>query len=331
MAMKQVQLAAYGQAEDVVRCNEVPDVGAPGPGEVVFDVLAFPINPADIAFCTGHYRLKPPLPATPGAECVGRVAAIGAGVSHVAVGDHVINLARENWAQRRRVNADDVIAIPKAIPIRQAAMLRINPPTAQLLLSDVTALSPGDWVIQNVANSAVGRLVIRLARVQGLRTVNVVRRDSLSAELQAMGADVCVVDGPDLAERVAAATGGAAIRLGIDAVCGEALGRLAACVADDGSVVTYGAMSGGQPEIDRGDLMFRGVTLSGFMLGRFLGRRSLAEIRGIFAALGREMLAGKLDAPVAEVYPIERIAAAVAHAQRDAKGGKILVAPNGMV
>ena len=329
--MKQVQLAAYGVPEQVVRCNEVPDVGAPGPGEVVFDVLAFPINPADIAFCTGHYRLKPALPATPGAECVGRVAAVGAGVSHVAVGDHVINLQRENWTQRRRVKGEDVIAIPKGIPLRQAAMLRINPPTAQLLLSDVAKLSAGDWVVQNVANSAVGRLVIRLGRAQGIRTVNVVRRESLFAELQAMGADACVVDGPDLAERVAAATGGAPVKLGIDAVCGEALSRIAACVADDGHVVTYGAMSGGQPVIGRNDLMFRGVTLSGFMLGRFLGRRPLAEIRTIFAALGAEMLAGKLDAPVAEVYPIERIAEAVAHAQRDAKGGKILVAPNGMV
>lgn len=329
--MKQVQLAAYGVPEQVVRCNEVPDVGAPGRGEVVFDVLAFPINPADIAFCTGHYRLKPPLPATPGAECVGRVTAVGAGVSHVAVGDHVINLQRENWTQRRLVRGEDVIAIPKGIPLRQAAMLRINPPTAQLLLSDVTKLSAGDWVVQNVANSAVGRLVIRLGRAQGIRTVNVVRRESLFAELHPMGADACVVDGPDLAERVAAATGGSPVKLGIDAVCGESLSRIAACVADDGAVVTYGAMSGGQPVIDRNDLMFRGVTLSGFMLGRFLGRRSLAEIRAIFAALGAEMLAGKLDAPVAEVYPIERIAEAVAHAQRDAKGGKILVAPNGEI
>ena len=329
--MKQVQLAAYGVPEQVVRCNEVPDVGAPGPGEVVFDVLAFPINPADIAFCTGHYRLRPPLPSTPVAECVGRVAAVGAGVSHVAVGDHVINLQRENWTQRRRVRGEDVIAIPQGIPLRQAAMLRINPPTAQLLLSDVAKLSPGDWVVQNVANSAVGRLVIRLARAQGIRTVNVVRRESLFAELQAMGADACVVDGPDLAERVKAATAGAPVKLGIDAVCGEALARISSCVADEGAVVTYGAMGGGQPVIDRSDLMFRGITLSGFMLGRFLGRRSLPEIRAIFADLGAQMLAGRLDAPVAEVYPIERIAEAVAHAQRDAKGGKILVAPNGMV
>lgn len=328
--MKQVQLAAYGIPEQVVRCVEVPDLGPPGPGEVVFDIIAFPINPADISFCSGNYRLRPPLPATPGAECIGRVTAIGAGVTHVKPGDHVINLMRENWVQRRRVKADDVIAIPAQIPLRQAAMLRINPPTAQLLLSDVTNLQPGDWLIQNVANSAVGRLIIRLGRARGLHTINVVRRDSLFPELQAMGADICITDGPDLAARVAQATK-APIKLGIDAVCGEALARIAACVSDGGSVVTYGAMSGGQPMIDRSDLMFRGITLSGFMLGRFLGRRSLAEIRTIFADLGQQLLDGKLDAPVAAVYPIEQIAEAVAHAQRDAKGGKILVAPNGMI
>jgi len=60
----------------------VPDVGAPDAGEVV-DVLAFPINPADVSFCNGSYRLRPPLPATPGAECIGRVTAVGACVKKV--------------------------------------------------------------------------------------------------------------------------------------------------------------------------------------------------------------------------------------------------------
>src|SRR5262244_1761900 len=128
--MKQVLIDRYGQPEEVARCADVPDVGAPAPGEVVFDVLASPINPADISFCKGTYRLKPTLPATPGAECVGRVTAIGAGVGRIAPGDLVINLQRENWSQKRRVRADDVIAIPAGTDLRQAAMLRINPPTA---------------------------------------------------------------------------------------------------------------------------------------------------------------------------------------------------------
>src|SRR5213080_1962000 len=123
--MKRVVLEAYGAPEEVARCVDGPDVGAPGAGEVVFDVLLFPINPADVSFCRGTYRLRPPLPATPGAECVGRVAAVGAGVSHVKPGDLVINLQRENWAQRRRVKGADVIPVPAGMDLQQAAMLRI--------------------------------------------------------------------------------------------------------------------------------------------------------------------------------------------------------------
>jgi NADPH:quinone reductase-like Zn-dependent oxidoreductase len=177
-----------GTPEDVARCVEVADVGAPGAGEVVFDVLLFPINPADVSFCRGTYRLKPALPATPGAECIGRVTAIGTGVSHVRPGDLVINLQRENWTQKRRVKADDVIAVPPTMDLRQAAMLRINPPTALLMLTDIVTLKAGHWVIQNVANSAVGRIVIKLARDRGIKTMNVVRRESLFAELTALGA-----------------------------------------------------------------------------------------------------------------------------------------------
>ena len=167
--MKQAILERYGKPEEACAARTSPEVGAPAAGEVVFDVLAFPINPADISMCRGGYRLRPTLPATPGAECLGRVTAVGAGVSHVRPGDLVINLQRENWAQRRRVKGDDVIPVPPGIDVLQGAMLRINPPTALLLLTDIVALKPGDWVIQNVANSAVGRLVITLARARDSR------------------------------------------------------------------------------------------------------------------------------------------------------------------
>ncbi len=327
--MKQAILERYGPPQDVVRCVDGPDVGAPSAGEVVFDVLAFPINPADISMCRGSYRLRPVLPATPGAECLGRVTAVGPGVTHARPGDLVINLQRENWAQRRRVKADDVIAVPPAVDPLQGAMLRINPPTALLLLTDVVPLKAGDWVIQNVANSAVGRLVITLARARGLRTVNVVRRESLFGELTALGADVCVVDGPDLAEAVTARTGGATIRLGLDAVSGRATARLSACLGEGGVVCNYGSMSGEDPVMARSALVGNGQTLVGFILGRGLATRSLPQIRALYADLGEQVLKGVLSAPVEKIYPIEEIKAALVHAQRGERSGKILVAPNG--
>lgn len=329
--MKQVLIDAYGPPWEVARCAEVEDVGAPGADEVVFDVLAFPINPADMWFCKGSYRLKPPLPATPGAECVGRVTAVGAAVKHVKPGDLVINLQRENWAQKRRVKGDDAIPLPAGIDLRQAAMVRINPPTAQLMLSDFVDLEGGEWVIQNVANSAVGRLLIVLAHQRGLRTVNVVRRPELAAELTGLGADLVLADGRDLAERVARETGGAPIRLGVEAIGGAATGRLADCLATDGTLVHYGSMSGENPEVGRSNFIYRGIRLTGFMLGRFLARRPPGKIRAIYADLAAQVMAGKLHAPVDTVYPIDKIKDALAHADKGGRNGKILVGPNGPI
>jgi NADPH:quinone reductase-like Zn-dependent oxidoreductase len=294
-------------------------------------VLAFPINPADMSFCRGGYRLRPPLPATPGAECVGRVAAVGDGVSHVKAGDLVINLQRENWAQRRRVAGNDAIPLPANIDLKQAAMVRINPPTALLLLTGIVPVAKGEWVIQDVANSAVGRLLIVLAKERGIRTVNVVRRAGLADELKALGADVVIVDGDDLPTRVREATSGGTVRLAIDAVGGAATARLAECVANDGTVVHYGSMSGEDPQMPRAALVYRGVNVTGFMLGRGLARHSAAEIRAIYAELAGQVVAGTLAAPVDTIYPIEKIKDALAHADKGGRNGKILVAPSGSI
>jgi mitochondrial enoyl-[acyl-carrier protein] reductase / trans-2-enoyl-CoA reductase len=330
-AMKAVLIDRYGAPEQVARCAEVPDVGAPGAGEVVFDVLLFPINPADVSFCRGTYRLRPPLPATPGAECVGRVTAVGAGVTHVRPGDLVITLQRENWAQKRRVKGYDVIPVPPMMDLHQAAMLRINPATALLLLTSLVTVKPGEWVVQNVANSAVGRLLIPLARAREIRTVNVVRRASVFSELEKLGGELCLVDGENLAERVQEKTGGGTIRLGLDAVSGRATQRIAECVSEDGVVCNYGSMSGEDPVMSRPALSGRGVALVGFTLTRPLSKYPLDTVRALYADLARQVTDGTLTAPVEKVYPIEAITDALAHAQRGERRGKILVAPNGPV
>jgi NADPH:quinone reductase-like Zn-dependent oxidoreductase len=90
-------------------------------------------------------------------------------------------------------------------------------------------------------------------------------------------------------------------------------------------------MSGEDPVMPRGALTSGGQTLVGFILGRALATRSLDETRSIYAELGRQVLDGTLTAPVEKIYPIDDIKAALAHAQRGERSGKILVAPNGAV
>jgi len=181
---------------------EVPDLQ---PGQVLLEVMAAPINPSDVLTLTGQYGSLPPLPAVGGNEGVGRVIERGPGAEHIAVGQVVLlPVGSGTWATHLVADAARLIALPEVADYAQLSMLAVNPPTAALLLSDFVQLQPGDWIIQNAANSAVGSYVVQLAALRGVRTVNVVRRESAVAGVAALGGDVVLVDGDDLAARVKA-------------------------------------------------------------------------------------------------------------------------------
>ncbi|MFQ6017044.1 MAG: zinc-dependent alcohol dehydrogenase family protein [Kiloniellaceae bacterium] len=329
--MKIVRFASFGVPHEVSECVEVNDVGAPAADEVVIEIEAFPINPADLLTIQGRYAVRPALPATLGAEGVGRIAAAGRNVSQVAVGDRVIHLGRDNWTQKRKVKADQVIKVPDTGDVLQLAMLKVNPATALLMLRTYVDLKPGDWLIQNAANSGVGNNLIRLAKAEGIRTVNVVRREPLIEPLKAIGADVVVVDDRDLAARVRQETDRAEIKLAIDAVAGEACTRLADCLADGGTVVNYGLLSGKPCMLTGHQTIFRSITLTGFWLAKFLTTAPPDQVEAVYRDLLQRIGDGSLHVEVEATYGIEDIKDALAHADRDGRSGKILVTPNGPV
>ena len=329
--MKIVQFSSFGTPHLVAECIDAPEPGPPADDEVVVAVEAFPINPVDLLTIAGQYAVRPDLPTTPGAEGVGRVTAAGAGVAHVAEGDRVLLVGRGNWAQQIKVKGATVLKLPADADVLQLAMLKVNPATALLMLREAVDLEPGDWVIQDAANSGVGTNLIRLAKADGLRTVNVVRRESLIAPLQAMGADVVVVDGDDLAARVAAATGGAPIRLAVDAVAGEACQRLAECLADGGTIVNYGMLSGRPCMVSPAHVVFRGITLTGFWLGGVLPRMPADKVEALYGDLAARIVDGSLRVAVEATYRIEDIGEALEHAGREGRDGKVLVTPHGPV
>jgi len=329
--MKAAELKAFGSAPAVVDCVEAEDPGPPASGQVVIEVLAAPINPADLLLIEGKYATRPPVPAPLGIEGAGRVLAVGAGVTGLAVGDLVMSLHRANWAQRLRLPAELMVKAPTGLDPRQLAMLKVNPATAYLMLKSYRALAPGDWLVQNAANSAVGNSVIRLAKARGLHSVNLVRREDAIAPLQAIGADVVLLDGPDVGERVQAATGGAAIALAIDAVAGPATRRLADCLADDGLVVNYGLLSGAPCELAAEQAIFRGINLTGFWLAKKMRQKPFADLQGMYQELMAGLADGSLGVPVEACYPLADIKQALAHAGRAGRHGKVLLLPNGEI
>jgi NADPH:quinone reductase-like Zn-dependent oxidoreductase len=266
--MKAIQVEAFGNPAEVMKLVDVPDVGAPAAGEVVIALEASPINMSDLLMISGRYGYRPKLPCVMGSEGVGRVVEVGQGVTHLKPGDRtLVPYPSAAWAERIRADASGLRALVGG-DVHQLAMLGINPPTAYLTLTQFVTQQPGGWVIQNSANSGVGRALIAIAKSLGLKTVNVVRRDELVTELKAIGGDVVVVDGPDLAKRVAAETGGAPIALAIDGVGDTSTMNLLGCLAEKGVLVFYSAISG-KPFVGPAQLLiFRDISLRGFWLSR---------------------------------------------------------------
>lgn len=324
--MLAAQVSAFGRPEEAIEVVELADPGAPGTDEVLVQAEYFPINPADVLNLEGKYGAVPPkLPMIPGAEGVGRIVKAGSAVQHVKPGDRVLLPGPGCWRERFKAPGKVVFALPVNVDPKQLAMLRVNPPTAHLMLHQFVAPKAGQWVIQNAANSGVGHCLIRLARLAGLKTVNVVRREELVAPLRAFGGDVVLTDGPDLDARVRAAIGEAALPLAIDAVGGSGTQRLARCVSDGGTVVNYGVLSGEPCMVDGRETVFRDVRLQGFWLRKWFADTPPAQIAALYRELASRVADGTLAVEVEAVYPIRKIKEAVAHAARGGRSGKILV------
>ena len=325
--MKYIELTAFGTPWEVCRTVDGADVAAPGPGEVAVRIHAGPINPAELLLIEGKYAAKPALPARLGIEGVGTVSAVGDGVTGLRDGDRVMSLGRTNWAEEIIVSAASLIHVPAGIDMQQLSMLKVNPATALLMLERYVTLEAGDWVIQNAANSAVGRYLIQLARARGLHTVNVVRRANLVEELRGIGADLVLVGGDDLPARVRAEVGDVRMPLAIDAVAGRATQNLAGCLSEGGTVVNYGLLSGEACQLSPDQLVFSSISLTGFWLAKLLGAMPRAEMQTMYSGLAAQMASGVLHAPVEAAYGLDQIGAALKHASQSGRSGKILMTP----
>ncbi len=299
-------------------------------GQVLLEMLAAPINPSDVLTLTGQYGILPPLPAIGGNEGVAKVIEHGPNVNSPNIGQTVlIPIGLGSWSTHIVAGAKALISLPNGVDPIQLSMITINPPTASLMLSEFVDLQKGDWVIQNAANSGVGSYLIKLAKMRGLKTVNVVRRESLIKPLLAVGADVVlvdgIVDGLSLAKRVKVATDSAAIKLGIDAVGGSATDRLGGTLSDGATLVNYGAMSGEPCSLAPTLIIFKDITVRGFWLAKWFKTSTPEQQKEVFGTIIGLIATGKLSAPIHATYPVKDIKQAVAIAASGKRNGKVII------
>lgn len=248
---------SFGDPAQVLGVEDV-ETPQPGPGEVLVRTVLSPIHNHDLWTVRGTYGFKPELPARAGTEAVGVVEAVGEGVTGFAAGQRVATGGSFGaWAEFFVAEAGALIPVPEGLSDEVAAQL-VAMPFSAISLLDFLQLNEGDWLVQNAANGAVGRLLAQLAAARGINVIGLVRRSSGVQELASQGIErVVATDDEGWCEQVAQLTGGAPIVVGVDSVGGQASGDVLSLLAENGTLVVFGAMASPTMQIGSGDVILK--------------------------------------------------------------------------
>ncbi|KAF8453697.1 hypothetical protein BGX38DRAFT_1249651 [Terfezia claveryi] len=276
---KALVYSAHGQPKDVLSLHK-HSVSPPYGMHLNVKFLASPINPADIN----------QIEAVAGNEGLCEVTSVGNLVVNFKPGDRAIFRAPGfgTWRTHAVVLHENLLTtVPNDIPILSAACVSVNPCTGYRMLTDFwgkeglkQAAINGEWVIQNGANSGVGRAVIQMAKIWNLKTINVVRGkrsptelSNLRNELKELGANEVITDeelsSKEIKGKIAYLMGGHGVGLGLNCVGGKAMTDMARNLRHSGTIVTYGAMARQPITIPASLFIFKNLSLRGFWISEW--------------------------------------------------------------
>ncbi|MBT2494498.1 zinc-binding dehydrogenase [Microbacterium sp. ISL-59] len=315
----------FGDPEQVLRIEDRP-LPEPGAGQVRLRTLLSPIHNHDLWTVRGTYGFKPDLPAASGTEALGVVDALGSGVEHLAVGQRVaMGGTFGAWSEYFLANAAGLIPVPDALSDEDAAQL-VSMPFSTITLLRFLDVKPGEWIVQNAANGAVGRMLAQLGAARGINVLGLVRRTAGIEELRTQGIEgVVATDQDDWREQVARITGGAPIVAGVDSVGGSSAGDVLSLLAEGGTLVAFGAMNSPTMEIASSDVIFKQATVKGFWGSKVMPSLDPATRGELFGELVQRVSDGTLTLPVAGIFDAADIGAAVQASNTAGRIGKVLL------
>ena len=326
--MLEIQLDRFGPPSVVAKCVNVPNVENPAAWEAIVKVDAFPINPADLAMLSGSYGILPNPPCSIGMEGAGTIVSCGESVEDLKPGDRVMIVANDNWSQYRKVPANLLHKVPDSMDSLTVATMKVNAATAYLLLTNFTKLKKNSWVIQNAPLSNVGRMVIQLAKGLGIRTVNLVRRESAISEVLELGGDLAFETNEEFSQKVRQELGRAKITLAFDAVGGASTEALASCCADKSKIITYGMLSAEPCQLRPERVVFQQMEHVGFWLSKLLNRFTHQQRSELYDQLAELMQTHNVEPKIDACFTMDQIGDAIRMAEQGR--GKAVVFPNGI-
>jgi NADPH:quinone reductase-like Zn-dependent oxidoreductase len=330
MVIRAITYASTGDPADVLQATDIADPPMPGPGHVQVDVRAFPIHPGDLIGAS----FGPPQPGqrtVAGLEATGVVVATGPGVGTPPVGARVTVFPNPgSWAQRINVSAEVAVPVPDSVSDDVAAQMVCNPLPALLLYRSAQehfSVGVDGIIINNAANSSVGRLFTTSAQHHHIATISVVRSADRARELGARHPNVPVVstDSPDWVQQIRDIAHGRQIPVALDPVGGTIAGQLLSVLSSGGTLISYGAMAEENIPLHAANLLGGEIGIRGLSIGRWLSsvspERRASDIAGVTAIASTQT--DQFD--VAGTYALDQITDAVQHVGRPGKTGTVIV------
>ena len=311
---------------DALSWQELP-TPAPAAGEVLIEIKAASLNFPDLLIVQNKYQMKPPLPFVPGSEYAGVIEAIGEGVKHLTVGQHVACLSGTGgFATHTIAPAALCMPLPAGFPFVDAAAFIMIYATSHHALIDRAQLKPGETVLVLGAAGGVGTAAIQIAKVAGARVIAAASTDDKCALCKSIGADETINYATDnLRERIKELTGGKGPDVIYDPVGGDMTELAFRSIAWRGRHLVVGFASGPTPSLPLNLPLLKGASV----VGVFWGGYAKAEPKpnaAMMAELASWYAQGKIKPVIDSTMPMAELKAAYAHmGSRGVKGKLVMV------
>ncbi|MBV9152508.1 MAG: NADPH:quinone oxidoreductase family protein [Alphaproteobacteria bacterium] len=330
--MRAIVVDEFGPAE-TLRAREVA-APVPGPGEVLVQIHATPVNYVDMLVVGGTYQFLPPRPFIPGKGPAGIVAALGSGVTTLRVGDRVLAMAETGgYAEAVAVAADQCHRLPASMSFAEAASLAVVYDTSWVALRGRARLASGETVLVLGASGGVGHASVQLARALGARVLGGVSRPERAAAARAAGADALIDLSranlrDSLREQVYAETGGRGADIIIDPLGGEVFTAAIRALAWCGRLVVIGFAAGGIPTLKTNYLLLKNIEVSGLQITDYRYRRP-DELKACYAELFGFYDRGLIKPAPTVPFALEQAGAALASLRDRRIDGRAVLCPRG--
>jgi NADPH:quinone reductase-like Zn-dependent oxidoreductase len=311
---------------------EIVEASTPQPAhdEVRIRVKAIGLNRAESMWRRGEYVEPATLPARIGYEASGVVDAVGANVTHVAVGDAVSTVPSFSmndygmYGELVLAPAHAVVKSPAWLSHEDAVAIWNVFVTPYAAFTESARVKPGDVVLIPAASSGVGIGAIQVAKRLGATAVALTRTREKQAALSALGADhVIVTDEEDLVQAVMRITDGRGADLVFDPVGGKTFARLVDATRPGGTILLYGALSPDDTVLPVLPLLARRITVHGYNL--FATTTDAQRQAEAAAFIFDGLQSGALKTVIAHRFAFEQMAHAHAVLERNEHFGRIVV------